>query len=159
MRMSAVAWWTIQVLNRPKFPVSTSVLNMIRPQNVIQSMFQIPVRPPYRYDFNILERGACQMKTATGTVTTPARIVASHAVTRKTASIRINAARGISATRMVSHRCPVGLRVCSNIRTLYLIFESYLSTEIYWRETSVGRARKSEPQTHPRDAEKTAEKD
>jgi len=43
------------------------VLKMIRPQNVIQSMDQIPVRPPYKYDFSVLERGACQTKTATGT--------------------------------------------------------------------------------------------
>src|ERR1700685_4684235 len=103
---------------------------MIRPQNVIQSMDQIPVRPPYKDDFSVLERGACQTKTATGTVMMPARMVASQAVTRKTASIKINAARGINATRMVNHRCPVGLRVCSNIGTLYLTFESQLSTEI-----------------------------
>src|SRR5271163_1851387 len=63
----------------------------------------------------VLARGACQMKTATGTVTMPAMMVASQAVTRKTASIRISATRGINAARMVSHRWPVGLRVCSNI--------------------------------------------
>src|SRR5271170_4592719 len=63
----------------------------------------------------VLARGACQMKTATGTVTMPATMVASQAVTRKTASIRISATRGINAARMVSHKWPVGLRVCSNI--------------------------------------------
>src|ERR1039457_2262031 len=118
MQMWEGAGWPIQFLNRPKFPVSTRVLKMIRPQNVIQSMFQMPVRPPYRYDFNVLARGACQMNTATGTVMMPAKMVAIQAVTRKTASIRISATRGINAARMVSHRWPVGFNVCSNMAAL-----------------------------------------
>jgi hypothetical protein len=46
IRTSAVAWCRIHFSNLSNSPVITSVLKMMRPQNVIQSTTQTPVRLP-----------------------------------------------------------------------------------------------------------------
>src|SRR5882762_6034953 len=113
--MSAVAWWIIHVLNRSKCPVSTSVLKIMRPQNVIQSMTQKPVSPPYKYDLSVPTTGACHTITPSGTVMTPTMMEASQAVMRRTASMKSNAMSGTREVSTLSHRCPAGSRTCSNI--------------------------------------------
>src|ERR1039458_3837626 len=63
----------------------------------------------------MLAKGACHTRTPSGMVMTPAMIVAIHAVIRKTASIRIRATSGIKDITTVNQRCPVVLRICSNM--------------------------------------------
>src|ERR1700693_3202284 len=57
----------------------------------------------------------------------PANIVASQAVSRRTASMNSRAINGTKAITTVSHRLPAGLRLCSNIASLVFATNSRLT--------------------------------
>src|ERR1019366_4369168 len=68
-----------------------------------------------KYDFMAFATGACHTSTPSASVRPPPMIVPSHAVIRRTASMKIKPASGASAIATVSHSLPVGFRLCSNI--------------------------------------------
>src|ERR1700730_11985031 len=68
-------------------------------------------------------------------VITPTRIEASHAVMRRAASMNRRAISGTRETNTLSHTCPVGSRICSNI-AIFLSLAMCRS-----RNTQIGRTR------------------
>jgi hypothetical protein len=109
-RMSAVACERSQRWKVGKTPVTINVLKITTPQTVIQSMAISPVRAPYRNDLPARSTGVCQTVIARPTVTAAPMIVATQAVTRKTARTTSSTISGTSAISAVRARLLAGSR-------------------------------------------------
>ena len=107
-RTSSVACVMSQDLKCSNRPVTTSVLKITTPQNVIQSTDHTPVALPYRYACSDDPNGARHTSTARSRVTTDPIRTASHAVIRNTASRTSSSATGTSATSVVATRLLTG---------------------------------------------------
>ena len=78
--------------------------------------------------------GACHTKTPIGMVIAPTRIEASQAVMRSAASMNRSANSGTREINTLSHTCPVGSSICSNI-AIFLSFAMRRSRSTHLRRT------------------------